>query len=46
MSDTLNELPTRFLGVCDECQSARWFTTEHERDLWLKFHPHDDGGAA
>lgn len=36
-----NDLPTHVLGVCDECRSARWFPSEHDRDLWLKYHPHE-----
>jgi hypothetical protein len=31
-----------FMGVCDECRQAKPFRTERERDLWEKFHAHEE----
>lgn len=33
--------PIMFLGMCDECLSAKQFGTERERDQWEHHHPHD-----
>lgn len=35
-----------YLGICDECQQAKRFSTERARDLWERHHPHDDGDGA
>ena len=37
--------PDLFLGVCDECRQAKSFSTERDRELWQKFHPHDEDDA-
>ena len=31
-----------FYGMCDECASVKSFTNERDRDLWEKFHPHQE----
>lgn len=33
--------PTHFVGFCDECLSAKVFSTERARDLWQRHHPHE-----
>lgn len=35
--------PTDVLGVCDDCGSMKWFTSQHDHDLWLHHHPHNEG---
>lgn len=37
--------PDHFLGICDECQQAKTFTTERARDLWERHHPHQEDAA-
>lgn len=48
MSDLLDQIfgGDLWLGICDTCRQARNFNSERERDLWQKFHPHDDGDGA
>jgi hypothetical protein len=31
-----------FIGMCHECLTVKEFPTERERDLWEKFHPHQE----
>lgn len=35
-------IPTHYIGICDECGTAKTFTTARARDLWQQHHPHDD----
>jgi hypothetical protein len=32
---------TRYVGFCDECCSAKIFTSARDRELWETYHPHD-----
>jgi hypothetical protein len=41
-----NEIPTHFVGFCDECRTVKSFTSERARDLWSRHHAHDDGDGA
>ena len=36
--------PTPFyvIGICDECLSVKEFPSEKARDMWEKFHPHQE----
>lgn len=38
--------PDLILGLCDECRQVKTFGTERERELWQKYHAHDDGDGA
>lgn len=31
-----------YIGICHECLSLKTFHTAQERDLWEKFHPHQE----
>ena len=31
---------TKYVGFCDECCSAKIFTSARERELWETYHPH------
>lgn len=33
----------RYIGMCDECYSVKSFDTQAQRDLWEKYHAHDEG---
>lgn len=37
--------PAHYIGFCDECRQAKTFSSERERELWQKFHPHEEDGA-
>lgn len=31
-----------FIGICDACCSVKVFNTDRERELWERFHPHQE----
>ena len=37
--------PEIHAAFCDICCSAKTFTTQHHRDLWLANHPHQENYA-
>lgn len=37
------EVSALWVGLCDECCSAKPFASERERDLWERHHTHDQG---
>lgn len=37
------EIPTHYVAICDECRTVKTFGSERERELWEKFHTHDQG---
>jgi hypothetical protein len=40
----IQTVPTHWLGFCDTCRAAKTFPTARERELWLKYHPHEEEG--
>lgn len=47
MSATMTDPPagmTHYLGMCDVCRSVKTFDSARSRDLWEKFHPHEEDG--